>query len=206
MGTGSWSGSTNGWWLGWIPGWPENRIEMCITWIAASAKNIFWHLAARYLILRRNIQALRGGFQLDSVEPGWRGQGITSWSIHMVTHAGGCGLTPVTSHFDTLVQGSTELKRKQKQTKKVYGKPKQLDPRQRWSWYYGTGGVSGDSSVQPQRLFCLSLSIYRLFSNLSLSLSLSLISLSLSLSFYIYILFLKKHTIFMVREGWVGSF
>ena len=42
-------------------------------------------------------------------------------------------------------------------------------------WYYGTGGVSGDSSVQPQRLFCLSLSlsIYRLslsFSNLSLSL------------------------------------
>jgi hypothetical protein len=171
VGTGSWSGSTNGWWLDWSPGWPENSIEMCITWIAASAKKIFWHLAARYLILRRNIQALRGGFQLDSVEPGWRGQGITSWSIHMVTHAGGCGLTPVTPHFDTLVQGSTELKRKQKQTKKVYGKPKQLDPRQRWSWvlwYYGTGGVSGDSSVQPQRLFCLSLSLFLSIDSLSL--------------------------------------
>ena len=58
VGTGSWSGSTHGDWTGFLD--DLNCIEM-------------WHLAARYLILRRNIQALRGGFQLDSVEPGWRG-------------------------------------------------------------------------------------------------------------------------------------
>ena len=83
-----------------------------------------------------------------------------------------------------------------------------LDPRQRWSWYYGTGGVSGDSSVQPQRLFCLSLSLSIDSSLISLSLSLISLSLSLSLSIYIYIYILKKkkNTIFMVREGWVGSF